>query len=83
MADVDWVVPHQASKLAMQHIRKKLGIPTEKLVDIFAHRGNQVAASLPSALHELLVSGRGKSGDRILLIGTSAGLSLGAMILEI
>lgn len=83
LAEIDWIVPHQASKLGIQHIQKRLGFDEAKMINIFAHRGNQVAASLPSALHELLASGRTKEGDRVLLIGTSAGLSLGAMILEL
>jgi len=79
--DVDWVVPHQASALAMSHMRKRLQIPTEKVIHILPDRGNQIAASLPSALHELLVNHQSKKGDKVLLIGTSAGLSIGALVL--
>ena len=79
--DINWIVPHQASHLALLHLQKTLHIKPEKVINIIANRGNQIAASLPSALHTLLQSKRAKAGDKILLIGTSAGLSLGAAVL--
>lgn len=84
LSDIDWIVPHQASALALAHIQKRLAIPDEKIINILPTRGNQIAASIPSALHELLTrEPKAKSGDKILLIGTSAGLSIGAMVLTI
>ena len=83
LADLDWVAPHQASPGALDHMRRRLGIPARKLVDIFQDYGNQVAASLPNALFHLLRHRPVQSGDRVLLIGTSAGLGLGALIWEL
>ncbi len=80
--DLDWVIPHQASQLGLQHIEKRLNIAPGKMVNILKNRGNQIATSIPSALHELLNSGKVNSGDKIMLLGTSAGLSFGAIILE-
>jgi 3-oxoacyl-[acyl-carrier-protein] synthase-3 len=82
MRDIDLVIPHQASLLAMQHLRKKLKIPQDKLVDIFADHGNQIAASIPTAFHIARSDGRVKPGDNVLLIGTGAGISLAGMILQ-
>ncbi|MDW9478611.1 beta-ketoacyl-ACP synthase III [Sinorhizobium meliloti] len=82
IGDMDLVVPHQASLLAMHHLRKKLGIAEDRLVDIFADHGNQVAASIPTALHTAITGGRIKAGDRVLLIGTGAGISISGMVLE-
>ena len=79
--DLDLIIPHQASHLAMQHVRKRLGLPESRIVDIYATHGNQVAASLPTALHEAVVTGRLLPGMRTLLIGSAAGLTLGAMVL--
>lgn len=80
--DIDVVIPHQASWLSMHHLCKRLGIPEEKLIDIFSTHGNQVAASIPTAVHEAFSSQRIQYGDKILIIGTAAGISLGGMILE-
>ena len=53
LQQIDWVVPHQASKLAIEHLTKRLAIEPNKVVNLLATRGNQIAASIPSALHEL------------------------------
>jgi 3-oxoacyl-[acyl-carrier-protein] synthase-3 len=83
MDKIDLVVPHQASHLGMAHMAKKLDIADDKIVNIYAEHGNQVAASIPTALHEAFISGRATPGKRALLIGTAAGLSLGALVLDL
>ena len=79
----DLVVPHQASVHALHLMRRRLGIPAAKLVDLLAERGNQVAASIPSMLDDALVSGRAKKGDLILLLGTTAGITLGGAVIRL
>ena len=81
MADIDLVVPHQASAHALQFVRKRFGLPREKMIDIYADHGNQVAASLPTALHHAVASGRLRRGQRALLIGTGAGIGVGGAVL--
>lgn len=82
MSDIDFVIPHQASGMAMRIMREKLGIPAEKFMDIIEDHGNMIAASIPCALHEAIERGRIKRGDKVMLIGTSAGLSLGGLVFE-
>lgn len=82
-ASIDVVVPHQASHLGMRHAARRLGVDAERIVDIYATHGNQVAASMPTALHEAFVTGRAAPGKRALLIGTAAGLSVGGMVLDL
>lgn len=79
---IDWIVPHQASRLAIVHLGRRLGFSPDRVVDIFAEHGNQVAASLPTALDIPIRDGRIRRGHRVLLLGTGAGLSLGGMVLE-
>lgn len=81
LEEIDWVVPHQASHLALHHLRKRVGFPTHKVFEYFPEVGNQVAASLPLTLHRALGSQKIAKGDKVLLIGTAAGLSLGGMII--
>lgn len=81
--DVDVVIPHQASHLSMQHISRRLGLPPEAVVDIYRYHGNQVSASIPTTLHEAMITGRLKEGAKVLLLGTAAGLSLGGMVLTV
>ncbi|WP_218966032.1 3-oxoacyl-[acyl-carrier-protein] synthase III C-terminal domain-containing protein [Snodgrassella communis] len=50
-------------------------------MDVYRHRGNQVAASLPSVMHEAWTTGRVHVGKPLMLFGTAAGLTLGGMLL--
>jgi 3-oxoacyl-[acyl-carrier-protein] synthase III len=81
--DVDLVIPHQASPLALAHLVKRCGFPKDKVIDIVADYGNQVAASIPTALHLACEAGRCDAGAKILLLGTSAGVSFGGMAIEV
>ncbi|TQI81024.1 3-oxoacyl-[acyl-carrier-protein] synthase-3 [Serratia fonticola] len=81
LAQIATVVPHQASHLSLEHMRRRLHVAPEALVDIYRYRGNQVAASIPSALHEAAITGRLNAEKPVMLIGTAAGLTLGGMVL--
>ncbi|CAI0799665.1 3-oxoacyl-[acyl-carrier-protein] synthase 3 [Serratia quinivorans] len=81
LAQIATVVPHQASHLSLEHMRKRLHVPPEVLVDIYRYHGNQVAASIPTALHAAVTGGRFNPGKPVMLIGTAAGLSLAGMVL--
>ncbi|CAI6017020.1 3-oxoacyl-[acyl-carrier-protein] synthase 3 [Paenibacillus sp. JJ-100] len=82
MQDFKLVIPHQGSAMAMRLIRKKLGIPEERFMDITYGHGNTIAASIPMGLHEAIRQQRIQRGDRVLIIGTAAGLSLGGLIFD-
>ncbi|AGT08278.1 3-oxoacyl-ACP synthase [Paracoccus aminophilus] len=82
LSDLACIIPHQASGLALEHGLSRLGIPQDRVVKTFAMFGNQIATSIPTALHSAVQSGRVKRGDLTLLVGTSAGLSLGGMVLR-
>jgi 3-oxoacyl-[acyl-carrier-protein] synthase-3 len=79
---IDLVAPHQASAAALEHLRRALPEAADRVVDIFAEHGNQVAASLPTTLHHAIASGRLKRGDLALLVGSAAGISLGGAVLR-
>jgi len=79
--DIDLVVPHQTSAAGMR-VLDRLGFPKHKVVNILADYGNCVAASIPMALSIAEHAGRIKRGDQVLLIGTAAGLSIGAALIR-
>jgi 3-oxoacyl-[acyl-carrier-protein] synthase-3 len=81
MTEMAVVVPHQASAHALRFTRQRLRLQPEQMIDIYAEHGNQVGASLPSALHEAITSGRLQRGQHALLIGSGAGVSLGGTVL--
>jgi 3-oxoacyl-[acyl-carrier-protein] synthase-3 len=83
MRDIAVVVPHQASQLGLDHLARRLNVSSAQMIDIFADYGNQVGASLPTALHLGRASGRIRQGDTILLLGTGAGLTMGGMVMRV
>ncbi len=80
--DIDLVVPHQASPHALAHIIRRGGFPEARVFDRVRTIGNQVAASIPTALCMARAEGLIRPGMRLLLIGTSAGVSLAGAVLE-
>jgi 3-oxoacyl-[acyl-carrier-protein] synthase III len=81
LSEIPLVVPHQASDHALQFLRRRFGLRREQVIDLFAERGNQVGASLPTALDAAVRSGRLRRGDPVLLLGTGAGVHLGGAVL--
>ena len=49
---------------------------------IFEDYGNMISASIPVALFEAIKQKKVQRGNKILLLGTSAGLSIGASFLN-
>lgn len=80
--DTDLFIPHQASRLALDLIREHLRYPADKWVNILADHGNMVAASIPTALHRMIERRRLQRGQKVVIVGTSAGFSIGGMVLE-
>jgi 3-oxoacyl-[acyl-carrier-protein] synthase III len=81
-SDIDLVIPHQASAAALEHLRRALPQGSGPVVDIFEDHGNQIAASLPSALHAAISTGQLQRGQTALLVGTAAGISLAGAVLR-
>ncbi|MFT4226000.1 3-oxoacyl-[acyl-carrier-protein] synthase III C-terminal domain-containing protein [Micropruina sp.] len=79
---IDVVVPHQASGLGLRFLRERLPVRSETVVDILAEHGNQVSASMPTALAHAVETGRLERGGLCLLIGTGAGLLFGGAVLR-
>lgn len=79
--DIDLVIPHQASMPALKAMRRRLRIPKEKFFINVDRYGNTIAASIPIAMHQTIESGIMKRGMNVLLIGTSAGFSIGALVM--
>ena len=81
LADIKWAVPHQASGLALDAITDALGWPADRMLRTLDTLGNTVAASIPLTLHEGIVSGKIRRGDKMVMFGTGAGLSFGGVVL--
>tara|TARA_B110000438_G_scaffold160272_1_gene153488 strand:- start:2036 stop:3001 length:966 start_codon:yes stop_codon:yes gene_type:complete len=78
--DINLLVPHQASGLAVKAYSKFGGFKEDRVVNIIDKTGNCVAASLPLALSLAYSDNRFKKGDIIYFIGTGAGLSVASCL---
>lgn len=74
------VLPHQASRAALDHLRRAIPEGEARIVDLFASVGNMIATSIPFTLATARVQGRLRAGELGLVIGTSAGVSLGGAV---
>lgn len=83
MADVDWFVFHQANARIIDRVRRRHGIPEEKLYLNVDEYGNTSAASIPIALSEMREKGLTRPGDRVLMAGFGGGLTWGGALVQI
>lgn len=81
-ADIDYIIPHQASR-ALPLIMRKLGFKEEQFLDMVSDYGNMVSVSIPFGLAYALDNGLIKEGDRVALMGTAAGLTTNALLLQL
>ena len=82
IADVDWIVPHQANIRIIQGTAKKLGLPMDKVVVTVQDHGNTSAASIPLALSVGVARGQIKQGDLLVTEAIGGGLAWGAVVLR-
>jgi 3-oxoacyl-[acyl-carrier-protein] synthase-3 len=80
LADVDWLIPHQANVRILDATARRLGLPAEKLVVTVDHHGNTSAASVPLALDEFVRAGKIRAGHRVLMQGVGGGFTWGATL---
>ncbi|TRZ65082.1 MAG: ketoacyl-ACP synthase III [Rhodocyclaceae bacterium] len=82
IAQIDWLIPHQANIRILQSTARKLGLPVEKVIVTVGRHGNTSAASIPLALDDAVRAGRIKRGDSLLLEGVGGGFTWGAALLR-
>lgn len=82
VADLDWLVPHQANQRIIQTVEQRLGIPHDRVFSHVDRVGNTSAGSIPLALDELYTSGQLAPGNLVALVGFGAGLTWGAGVVR-
>ena len=82
IGDIDLFVFHQANQYMLEHLKRKLGIDSERFFISIAHCGNTVSCSIPIALREAELAGRLQNGSRVMLVGFGVGYSWGAVIIR-
>jgi 3-oxoacyl-[acyl-carrier-protein] synthase-3 len=80
LLDIDLVVPHQSSKVGLL-LLQRYGWPEAKIMHTLEWLGNCVAASIPVTLYQAVRDGNLHRGQKLLLVGTGAGLSIGGLVM--
>ena len=83
LADVDWVIPHQANQRIIDALVKKLGIPDDRVIVNLDRVANTSTASIPIALDESIRSGKIHPGDIIVMTAFGAGVTYGAIVVRL
>lgn len=80
--DIALIVPHQANFRIIEAAARGLKMPLERFAINVDKYGNTSTASIPIAFCEAWDQGRIRQGDNLVLVGFGAGLTWGAMTLE-
>ncbi len=82
LEDIDHVVPHQANVRIIETAAKMLKMDTDKFFVNLHKYGNTSSASVGIAMTELLMSGKVKKGDNLVMTGFGGGMSAGAILVK-
>lgn len=80
--DISLLIPHQANIRIISTAADRLGIGSEKIVEVLSWTGNTSSASIPTALVDAVEKGRVADGDLLLLAGFGAGMTSAGAVLE-
>jgi len=79
--DINHVFTHQVSCATFQVIAETAGIQIDKFHNVFPKYGNTAAASIPLSIHHAQLEGRLNRGDKIMIIGLAAGISVSIQLM--
>lgn len=82
VADVDWLIPHQANERIITATARKLGLDMGRVIMTVDRHGNTSAASIPLALDTGVRDGRIKRGELLLLEAVGGGFTWGSVLLR-
>lgn len=82
LADVKWIIPHQANLRILQQMAKRLGVPFEKVYLTIEKYGNISSATIPIALDEAVRNGSIEKGDLVILTGFGGGLTWASSLIR-
>ncbi|GEM47602.1 3-oxoacyl-ACP synthase III family protein [Deinococcus cellulosilyticus] len=82
LEDIDLFVFHQANRYMMEHLRNKLGIPSEKFAVYLEECGNTVSSTIPITLHHAKETGQLQNDMNLMLVGFGVGLSWGGCMVR-
>lgn len=82
MKSTDVIIPHQASKIGLMMFKKMFDLKDSQIKETLLKYGNCIAASIPLTLCDSIENNEIKRGDLCFLSGTSAGFSIGGVLIR-
>lgn len=82
MADIAFIVPHQANLRIIELAALRLNVPMEKFYVNIQNYGNTSSASIPIALDEMNRAGMLRRGDKLIFAAFGGGLASAACLVE-
>jgi 3-oxoacyl-[acyl-carrier-protein] synthase III len=82
VADIDWLIPHQANIRIMDATARKLHLPLDKVISTVDMHANTSAASIPLALDVAVRDGRIRRGQHLMLVGVGGGFTWGSIFVR-
>jgi 3-oxoacyl-[acyl-carrier-protein] synthase III len=83
IANVDWLIPHQANIRIIHATGKKLGFDPSRVIATVGQHANTSAASIPLALDLAIRDGRIRTGQKVLIEGVGGGFTWGASLIQL
>ncbi len=80
--DLALIIPHQANERITEGLRKRIGLPDERVYSNIARYGNTTAGSIPIALSEVVKAGIIERGDLVCLVAFGSGFTWAASLLR-
>lgn len=82
LEDIDLLIAHQANLRIAESVRRKLGLPEDRVYNNIQRYGNTTAASIPLALSEAVDAGLLDPGDLLCLTAFGSGFTWGSALIR-
>jgi 3-oxoacyl-[acyl-carrier-protein] synthase-3 len=82
IGEVDLLIAHQANARITEGVRRKLGIPEERMYNNIHRYGNTTGASIPIALAEAVRRNLLSPGDLLCLVAFGSGFTWGSALVR-
>jgi 3-oxoacyl-[acyl-carrier-protein] synthase III len=82
IADVKYVIPHQANIRIIDAVAERLEVPKERMFVNLDRYGNTSSATIPMAYDEVVRAGKLQTGDLVLFTGFGGGFTWGSILLR-
>jgi 3-oxoacyl-[acyl-carrier-protein] synthase-3 len=82
IADVDWMIPHQANLRIIEGVVQRTGMPMERTIVNIANTANTSSASVAIALDQAVRQGKIKPNQNILFAALGGGIAWGSALVR-